>query len=242
MRAHLYLVTLVLVLFPLHAQDTRQAFEAASVKVNTSGSGNSSTNGTPGQVVMTNQSLHRLIERAYDVQRFQIAGPSWLDDARYDIVAKNPAGAKGEDRAGMLRALIEDRFGLKVHRESREMSGYAMLVAKGGFRLQPVEPGRESDNSNGNNGLRTLTVRKGSIGSLASILARDLGQPVGDETAIRGVYDFVLRWSNLDGADGASDPSLFTALQQTLGLRLEGKKVPVEMIVVDHADRVPVEN
>lgn len=227
-------------------QDTRPAFDAASVKPNTSGSGSSSSNGSKGQIVMINLTLKRLIERAYNVQPFQVTGPEWMESVRFDIVAKYPPDTKSEDRPLMLKALLEDRFKLAVHRETKEMPGYALVVAKGGFKLKPVEPGGTSTNSHGEHAQTTLTATKTSMASLADSVARELGVTVADRTGLGGVYNFELRWTsqdqNPDNAAADDPPSLFAALQETLGLRLQPQKVPVEIIVVDHAERVPIEN
>src|SRR5580692_6807535 len=103
-----------------------QAFEVASVKPNTSESGSSRTSGTTGQLTITNRSLKQLIEMAYSVQDFQIAGPEWLSAAKFDIVAKIPAGAQTDQRPAMMQSLLAERFHLAVHRDSREMPAHAL--------------------------------------------------------------------------------------------------------------------
>jgi uncharacterized protein (TIGR03435 family) len=228
-----------------HPQDVRPAFEAASVKPNTSNSGSSSSHGSKGQIVFTNLTLKRLIERAYNVKPFQVTGPGWVENVSFDIAAKYPPDTSNDDRLLMLRTLLEDRFKLAVHRTSKEMPGFALVVAKGGFKLKPVEPGGSGTDSNGGR-VRTMTATKTSMAQLADFVARSLGETVVDKTGIVGVYDFELRWTtdeqNPDGVDAASAPSLFIALQETLGLRLQPQKVPVEIVVVDHVERVPIEN
>jgi uncharacterized protein (TIGR03435 family) len=226
------------------AQDARPAYEAASVKINTSGNGGSSSNGSKGQVVITNQTLKRLVERAYNLKPFQVTGPGWMEDVRVDITAKYPPDTKVDDRMLMLRTLLEERFKLVVHRDSKEMSGYALVVAKGGFKLKPVEPGGSGTNSNGGR-VRKLTATKTSITQLADFVARTLGETVVDKTGLDGVYDFELRWTEEDQpsvVEADPVPNLFDALQGTLGLRLQAQKVPVEMVLVDHVERVPIEN
>jgi len=116
--------------------DARPAYEVASVKLNASGSGSSSTNGSKGQIIITNQTLKRLIERAYDVQPFQVTGPAWMESVRFDIAAKYPPDAKRVDRPLMLRTLLEDRFQLAVHRESKDLPGYALLAANQRFQTE----------------------------------------------------------------------------------------------------------
>ena len=189
--------------------------------------------------------MKRLIERAYDVKPFQVTGPEWMQNVHFDILAKFPPDTKDDDRAIMLRTLLEERFKLAVHKESKEVSGYALVVAKRGFKLKPVEAGGSSINTNGGRVI-TLRAKKASMAALADLVARNLGAMVVDRTGLEGVYDFEMRWTNDDQIAGGSDadaaPSLFTALQETLGLRLQAQKVPFEVVVVDHVERVPTEN
>src|SRR5580692_6836271 len=105
----------------IFSQTPPPAFEAASVKPNTTGSGSSSSNGSKGQTVFTNVPLRRLIERAYDVKPFQLTGPDWIDNVRFDITAKYPGGTTNEQRTLMLRTLLAERFHLAIHRESKDM-------------------------------------------------------------------------------------------------------------------------
>ena len=226
-------------------QNSRPAYEAASVKLNNSGSGNTASNGSKGQVVFTNQTLKRLIERAYGVKPFQVTGPAWMETVHFDIAAKYPPDTTNDDRTLMLRTLLEERFQLAVHRESKDMPGYALVVAKGGFKLKPVEPGGSDTNSQGGR-VKTLTAKKTSMAQLADFVARRLGENVVDKTGIDGVYDFELRWTDDDQNPNSNDadpaPLLVTAIQETLGLRLQPQKVPVEMVIVDHVERAPTAN
>jgi len=228
------------------APATRPSFVVASVKPNTSGSSSSSTNGSKGQVVMINQTFKRLIERAYNVKSFQVIGPDWMESLHFDVVAKYPPDTADADRMVMLQTLLEERFKLAVHRESKERQGYALVVAKGGFKLKPVEPGGTSSNSDGNGRVTNLTVTKMSMGGVADYVARRLSETVVDRTEIPGVYDFKFSFTtddqNVDGVEPTGVPSLAAALQDNLGLRLQAQKVPVEFIVVDKVERVPIEN
>ena len=228
------------------AAQPQPAYEAASVKPNTSGGNGSSSNGSKGQILMTNQSLKRLIERAYSVKPFQVTGPDWMENVHFDIAAKYPPDTRNEDRPLMLRTLLEDRFKLSVHRESKEISGYALVVAKGGLKLKPVEPGGSGSNSNSDGVRTTLKATKVSMADLADFAARRLGAMVVDKTGIDGVYDFELSWANedLNSTDAGADalPSLFAVLQEKIGVRLQPQKVPVEIVVVDRVERVPTEN
>lgn len=228
----------------LAAQDAHPAYEAASIKLNNSGEGHTGTDGWRGRIVFTNMPLQRLIAQAYRVSPFQVSGPDWLASEHFDIVATYPPDAPNAARQQMLRTLLEERFKLAVHRESKEMPGYAMVTAKGGFKLTPSEPG-DDDTQHSAGAVESLAARKTSMASLAALLSRYMGQPVVDRSGIEGVYDFELRWSRDDqSAERANDapPSIFTELQEKLGLRLQAQKVPAEIVVVDSVERMPTEN
>ena len=189
----------------------------------------------------------RLIERAYNVKPFQVISPEWTEGVRFDITAKYPENTKQADRPAMLRTLLEDRFKLATHGEQKELPGYALVVAKGGLKIKPVEPTAGGTGVNSNNGAVTLEVTAISMPDVADILARQLGATVVDRTDATGKYSFVLHWT-LDDSNGApSDGGAaeFAAVQEaigTLGLHLQATKVPVQMVVVDHVERVPTEN
>jgi uncharacterized protein (TIGR03435 family) len=228
--------------------DGRPAFEAAFIKANTTGSGNTSSNGTRGQVVMVNLSLRTLIERAYSVKSFQVTGPSWIENVRFDITAKYPPDTKRADRPVMLRTLLEDRFKLATHSESKEIQGYALVVAKGGLKIKPVQAsgGDSGTSSTRTNNLETLKMTSIPMADMADFLARRLDSAVVDNTGLTGVFTLELHWT-LDDANGGPDAGAgeFAAIQEaigTLGLHLQAQKVPVQMVVVDHVERVPTEN
>lgn len=228
-------------------QDPRPAYEAASVKLHTAGPGGSSSKGSRGQVVFTNQTLKRLIERAYDVKPFQVSGPAWLEDVRLDIAAKYPAEMKLEDRFLMLRTLLEDRLKLAAHRESRELPGYVLAVSKSGFKLQSVPSGDNGIDHEGRNGVDRMKASRVSMREVADFLERQLDLTVADRTALDGVYDFELHWTVDPTPSADPDPkgALFAALQDalgTIGLHLQPQKVPVEIVVVDYIERTPTGN
>jgi uncharacterized protein (TIGR03435 family) len=169
-----------------------------------------------------------------------------MESEHFDIAAKYPPGTAADDRPVMLRTLLEDRFKLVVHRETKDLPGYALVVSKHGFKLQPVEPGYGADTSSNGGRIRTLTAQRTSMALLADLLSRQLGEMVVDKTGIAGAYNFEMKWTTDDQPSAASDaqtvPTLFTALEEKLGLRLQPQKVPVEIIVVDHVERTPAEN
>jgi uncharacterized protein (TIGR03435 family) len=225
-------------------QDARPTYEVASVKLNNSGSGNTSSRTSKGQISITNMSLRSVLVNAYQVKEFQIEGAAWLDDVRVDIVAKYPPDTKIEERALMLRALLEDRFHLAVHMKQREMQGYALVVAKGGFKLKPVEETNGGSTSSNGGRVRKLVAKQMPIPGLADFIARNIGEMVVDQTGIEGVYDLEIRFTADDQKPDDTDPapSLFTAVQETLGLRLKPEKIPVPIVVIDSIERAPIEN
>ena len=212
----------------------------ASVKPNTSGSRSSSTHSSKGQISMENVSLQSCLERAFDVRDFSLSGPPWLESERFDVVAKIPAEASHTQIGAMLQALLKDRFRLAFHWTPKELSGYAVVVARNGLKIQPVEPTGPTSTSNSRG---KIQVRQLSMDGLADILGRELNAPVQNLTSQPGLFDFTLEWTPDDAPpDSAVGPSLFTALQEQLGLRLRAQKITIPTLVVDSIDRVPSGN
>lgn len=224
---------------------TAQEFEAASVKLHTPNVpiGAQEASGIDegrGTIRITNLPLKVVIENAYGVRDYQFSGPEWLSGVRYDIEGKTPAGYTHQQLGPMLRALLAERFKLAVHHESKQVAGYALVAAKGGSKL------RESE------GPRTyFTARPGLISGtqvkvreLVGALAGRLGRPVEDRTELRGAYDVKLEWNSDEARGGGDDvlPSLFTALGEQLGLRLEAEKTTVDVVVVDRIEKTPIGN
>jgi uncharacterized protein (TIGR03435 family) len=176
-----------------------------------------------------------LIAYAYDVGEFQIrGGPSWIRVDEYDIVAKPQGEASIERVKAMTRSLLAERLNLKLHRESAEQPVFALVVAKGGPKLQrsAAEGGPEVRG----NGRGRLTMRKVTMEmTAAQLAARVLGRPVVDKTGIVGEFDINLEWTPDERPDGG--PSLFAALQEQLGLKLEAQKGSVEILVIDHIEK-----
>jgi len=197
--------------------------------------------------------LRMLIMQAYDVKAFQISGgPDWIRTDRWDILAKAESGEGrlSRDRQNpMLQALMTDRFQLKIHKETKEMPVYALVVDKKGSKLA-VHTAGDSQIRNGNG---SLSIKKGGMPSLAAWLSRDLGRVVIDQTGLKGEYDYTLEWTPDPGQGGAESiglppepprpraetngPSIFTALQEQLGLRLVSQKGPVEILVIDSVEK-----
>jgi uncharacterized protein (TIGR03435 family) len=211
---------------------------------------------TAHQFLAYNHALKTLIAAAYDVSPQAISGgPSWVESERYEILAKAPGDARPSLREQMimLRALLADRFKLTIHRERKEMSVYALTVAKGGSKLKvsTVSPDATPEGPPAlafvvTPGTLRLPARYASMDEFASLLQRGaLGRPVVDQTGLTGRYDFDLECAIdetlFDGAlgngpDNPTAPGLFAALQEQLGLKLEATRGPVSAIVIDHAE------
>jgi uncharacterized protein (TIGR03435 family) len=245
--------------------EAKPVFEAASIKMSrpTGGSGHSNENSDPG-MLHGSMTLKSYIMAAYSVKTYQVTGgPKWIDDSTYDIVAKleiaelpklsadltprQRATAEVERLHTALQGLLADRFQLKLHHESKEMPAYALTVVKSGFKLKEAsETAGCGSNSNGNGTSINFTATCVDMTRFANYLARVTKQPVSDETHLEGSYSFSFEYIPDDlkataSTDQPALPSLFTVLQQKLGLKLEQKKVPTDIIVVDSAER-PSEN
>jgi uncharacterized protein (TIGR03435 family) len=215
-----------------------QSFEVTSVKPNKSGSNDSSTNTTNGSITAENVSLRQLIFRAYGVSGYSLSGPAWLGDDKFDISAKQPGGASRDQMQAMLRSLLAERFGLVAHFEQKSLSGYALVPGKKPPTLHDKPPNAGVNTHSGGGRLNATNV---SMADLAGLLARQLDQPVQDQTGLAGVTDVTLEWS-LDGQAGERPSSILTAIQEQLGLKLEARKITVDVLVIDHVERVPTEN
>jgi len=220
------------------------AFEVASIRRNLSAGPNTNINISGGRLTVTNASLKTLIRNAYEILGFQLAGePRWLDTEMYDIVATTGASGKisPDQFKLLLQNLLADRFQLKVHWETRETSVYELLLDKNGPRFKDNSDGQEPGiNTSKRSGKGTMKGTREPISILASNLGNQLSRIVVDKTGLQGVYDWTLEWS-LDMTDDATHPTLFTALQEQLGLRLKASKGPMETLVIDSANR-PSEN
>jgi uncharacterized protein (TIGR03435 family) len=193
----------------------------------------------PGLVRMNNMSLENYIESAYEINSYQLSGPDWMKTEHYDITAKMPAGATQEQFPAMLRKLLEQRFQLRVHRESKVLSAYALVVSSGGLKMHPSKTGQGGTTQWG---MGHVEAHEISLAYLAASLHGWVGRPVVDQTGIQGVFDFTLDWAEDEEHEAAGIPSIRTALEEKLGLKLEPRKLPVEMLVIDHLEKKPTEN
>jgi uncharacterized protein (TIGR03435 family) len=225
-------------------------FEVATVKpTGTSFAGK--TVGMPpnGDLIIRGMTLKDVIQFAYGLHPNLIAGTSgWMEGERYDIVGKPEPGRlpSADELKTMLRGLLADRFKLTVHRAPKEASVYVIVVAKTGSKMKERSPiDTEASTSLSFQGAR-LPAKAASMPMLAEALTIVLDRPVIDGTNLRGKYDFNLAWmpapEQFDGHGAAAPsdanaPDIFTAIQEQLGLRLDSRKVPVQSLIVDHAER-----
>lgn len=221
-------------------------FEVSTIKVNQSGSGGSNfptlKNGT---LSAQNVSLGMLVQAAYDLSALRIVGPNWLDSDRYDVAGKAPQGVPDSELMPMLQGLLKERFQLSSHHELKEMPVYEMIIAKEGFKMSPFDPAHPPVPPRNRAG--SVIMGAGTMPQLARMLSRQAGKPVLDKTELDGRYAYVLNFSPFSAqtAESASDaalPDLFTAVQQQLGLRLESRKDSIDVLIIDHAERVPTGN
>jgi uncharacterized protein (TIGR03435 family) len=196
---------------------------------------------------MNNVTLKRCIMGAYGVGPNQITGgPAWLESERYEIVAKAEQGAGDGELMTMLQTLLAERFKLALHRETRTVEAFVLGVAKGGPKLEKT-PGGSSTTSNGRGRIVAHAIE---MARFAEVLSRQMDVPVVNHTGLEGAFNLKLEWapeagaapkSSADGVGLPTGPSIFTAIQEQLGLRLQAQKAPVEMLLIDHAER-PSEN
>jgi uncharacterized protein (TIGR03435 family) len=237
-------------------------FEVATIKPNKTGDPGMMV-GTPGpgRYMAENVTLNWLIQHAWNVLDFQIEGLQGpMASRRFDIQATMTPGASNEAIQKMLQALIVDRFGMKVHRQSREMSSYALMAARNGFKVKALAPGAcvelkpgerppEADPEKPQTpscggagwGPGSIRINGVSMDRFASLLGDVLKRIVVNKTDAEGLFDLSVKWVPDDALNAADGPSVFTALQEQLGLRLESTKTPVEMLVIDEV-HLPSEN
>jgi uncharacterized protein (TIGR03435 family) len=231
-----------------------QTFEVVSVKPNKignaggEGSNRETIQASPGTLTMRNVTLITSLRWAYGVRDFQISGPSWMGTERYDISAKAAGAASEEQMRTMLQAALAERFKMALHRESKELPVYALVTSKKGMKLTPSavdSPGHMSPEGG------DLVFQNFSMEELADRLSTipfKVDRPVVNETGLTGRFDFHLKFASssaelktaLEGMDRGV--AVFSYFQEQLGLRLEGRKAAMELLVIDHAEKVPVEN
>ena len=221
---------------------SEQSFEVASIKPTAPGqySGSSGIATGHGRLTGNSVTLKRCIVGAYGVGPDQvIGGPPWIDTDRFEIAAKANQPVGDAILMVMLRGLLAERFHLQLHRETRTLEGLALEVSRNGHRMQKAEEGDSNTSSSHGRIVASSTGMK----TFAQLLSRQTGFPVVDQTGLSEKFDFTLEWSPESDrplkpgeTDTDRGPSLFTAIQQQLGLRLQPRKMPVEVLVIDHTE------
>jgi uncharacterized protein (TIGR03435 family) len=249
---------IVLVCQALLGQDSLR-FEAASVKLRPADSPIEMIGGAPSgsRLTLEAMSLSDLVSWSYNVKPWQVAGgPAWasmpkdrtmLDGGtrRFDINAKAEGEAEHslDDFRGMMRSLLAERFHLTVHREMRDTPAYFLVVDKSGPKFKESAP--DARGILRMNGGGKITASGGTMDQLTGWFsnANGVDRPVLNRTGLAGHYDFTLQWSipRVDGETDPSAPSIFTAMTEQLGLKLDPQKAPVEYVVIDSAE-MPGEN
>lgn len=239
------------------------------------------------QFSCTSYSLKDYIRFAYQVKAYQVLGPEWLGQERFEINAKMPEGATRDDVPRMIQALLEERFKIKLHHDQREFPVYALVVGKGGVKMKESAPDAASSETakpninvsavGGQGGVgvdlgggayfhfadNKFEAKKLTMARLADSLSMFADRPVVDMTELKGAYDFVLEFSEEDyramlirsainngvvlppqamrALEVSGGDSLFSSIQ-LLGLKLESRKAPLDVLVVDSAEKTPTEN
>jgi uncharacterized protein (TIGR03435 family) len=261
-------IVLTVIAAAAYAQKTgaQPAFEVASVKPSPPSLGRQSptvVRGGPGSsdptlATFENIDLFSLVTMAYGIQGYQLVAPDWLSTAKFDIAARVPPGATKEQYRLMLQSLLAERFQLTRHHDRKEIQMAELVVAKNGPKLKesPVDPAGAADPGlqpplpragppPGYHGPFSMTT-KASMERLAALLSGLLDQPVVDSTGLKGTYDIKLQalvGSNPPATDGAdSEPGLFEAVQEQLGLKLTPKKALADVLVIDRIEKTPTGN
>jgi uncharacterized protein (TIGR03435 family) len=245
----------------LFAQPTAnpRAFEVASIKLSdklskfpTPGMGaQEEIRASPGSLTMNNVTVESCLKWAYKVQDPQISGPDWIRADRFTIAAK-AAGAVGDDQLrAMLQMLLADRFKLALHRESKAMNAFTLVAVKGGVKIAPGGlTGSSGEGEPEVQGRLKFVARRFAMADLADFLAANTQSLIVDMTGVSGRFDFTLDISpyfsietpmRRDEVPAILAAAYQSALQAQLGLKLESRKAPVDVLVIDHVEK-PSEN
>lgn len=240
-----------------------QAFDVATIRPS-SIKGNGGLSSSPGTLTIHNLPLRLILAAAHGIAEYQIVGPPWLSQERFDITAKTSAPVDTQEAMlPLLQPLLTERFRIATHHETRQLPAFVLRVARGGPKMEiaadakapaPI-PFKKANKSNGTH-LHSPHV---TMAQFASLLAHRLSHPVHDQTGLTAVYSITLEWSDdksgrparnnrqnkpdkPNNARSSDLPGIFTAIQDQLGLRLESAKAPVEILVIDHIEKILIAN
>jgi uncharacterized protein (TIGR03435 family) len=225
------------------APDAHPSFAVATIKPHDPASSRQGFDATGDRFIIRNQSVATLIMFAYSIHPRQIVdAPDSLFHDRYDIegTTDTPGEPSLRQQQEMLQKLLADRFQLKFHREKRELSVYAIQIAKGGPKLKPAaNPDAQPDQEgNGHGTEQTVTYTSADMANFILGEQFYLDRPLVDQTGLKGRYDFSIRYTydEVHSTDPNAPPGLFTAVQEQLGLKIEATKAGVDVFVIDHVE------
>jgi uncharacterized protein (TIGR03435 family) len=223
-----------------------QRFEVASIRPSSADTGSSGIKTGHGRLDAQNVAVKRCVMGAYGIGPHQISGgPAWFDTERFDITAK--VDQPIDDDAVlmiMLQKLLEERFNLMLHHEVKQMSALVLQIAGNGPKLERAADGEAGTNTSGTNASVIISAHNTGMDLFAKVLAREMELPVVNQTGLHGVFNFKLSWAreNATERNAVRDgPSIFTAVQEQLGLQLRSQKAAVDLFVIDHLE-MPSEN
>jgi uncharacterized protein (TIGR03435 family) len=251
------------------AASARPQFEVAAIKLDTSGSKGGNIGVAPGgRFRVDNVPVRFMIRFAYGVQDFQVSGgPSWMNTDNYDVDAKDPDDVPFQQVRPLLQTMLEDRFKLVIHHETKDVPIFELVPAKGGVKIAAStngrcvipdpknlpKPGEPLPHFCGNIGMRPNLIEAWDVPMerFVATLSNVLGRTVVDKTGVTGKIDVHLEFTpdeisagqqaEAAAAADLSKPSIFLALQEQLGLKVQGTKAPGDLLVIDHLER-PSEN
>jgi uncharacterized protein (TIGR03435 family) len=241
------------------------SFEVAAVKANRMAHAKDEFKMLPsGLVRIRHASMKDLIQGAWNLEDYAVTGgPGWIDGDYFDVMAKTPPNTPTPMMEHMLQNLLKERFRLQLHTEARVMPVFVMLVAKGGLKIRESSQGSDANcKIGGTRGILSVACTGTQVAGLAAMLPQlasgYIQIPVLDKTGLSGYYDFTLSWTGRgvldavgsngeiargdDWGGGNGLITVFEALQEQLGLKLEGRKEAVTITVIDHVERLPVED
>jgi uncharacterized protein (TIGR03435 family) len=233
------------------------AFDVASVKVSQPGTAGGprrreNIQVSPGTVTMRNVSLKSSIRWAWHVAEYQVSGPDWLDSQRHEIAGKAAGPATEEQLRLMMQALLQERFKLALHRQTKELPAYVLVAGRNGPKVHETKTEGEASIDINQRQL-SVAVQRAPVSQLVEMISNMLRAPVIDLTGLTGRYDITLNVAKYAAEMAARGQSIESApadplalismiLQDEFGLKLEARKMPLELVIIDHAEKAPVEN
>jgi uncharacterized protein (TIGR03435 family) len=246
----LAVIGLISYVIPLLSEGRLQAenaakpkFEVASIKPNVTGENQQRIQFGPARVTLTNDSLHTILKMAFNLLgNYEIVGsPKWASSERFDVIATASGPSTENELRKMLVSLLEERFKLRYHRDKQEMQIYGLVVAKNGPKFHQVQPDTAGQPSkvtlsfDPKRGIEWV-VQNSSLADFARAFATSFDRPIVDMTGLSGFFSFRFPWSFDSNVTVNDEPpaSVFTVVQEKLGLRLESRKGLIDVIVIDN--------